>query len=81
MAGALIALAAPVALVFDRAGIAKGAFQGISYGVLPHAALGLVLLTWQLQRDPGRLGRIDGLLFAVLSYIIWFVAVPYYHLL
>jgi hypothetical protein len=52
---------------------------GIEYGVLPHAALLLWLLARQARRPP-RAQRIDRLMVAALTYVLWFVAVPLWHL-
>lgn len=79
LAGASVVIAAVLALVFERAAIAASAFSGIGYLVLPHAALCLGLLLFQSRHGSERLERIDGLLFATLSYMIWFVVVPYAH--
>ena len=79
MAQAATALAAAAAVVFEDEGWARGAFGGIGPVVLPHA-------TWQiarLQRHLGRgrpPGRIDGLMALSLSYVVWFVAFPLWHL-
>lgn len=81
LAGVSIVIAAVLALIFDRGGIAAGALVGISYFVLPHAALCLGLLLVRLRHGTEALQRIDGLLLATLSYMIWFVVVPYHHLL
>ena len=76
---AFLALAAAAAVVFEDEGSARGAFGGIGLVVLPHAA-------WQvarLQRHLGRgrpPGRIDGLMALSLSYVVWFVAFPLWHL-
>lgn len=80
-AGSVI-VALLLAVVFDRQRLAGGAFGGISYFAVPHAALCLVLLHRQWQRHADTpLARIDLLLVVTLSYMIWFVAVPFYHLL
>lgn len=81
MAGAAVVLAAIVALVFERAGYADGSLHGVSLFVLPHAALCLCFLLYQLHRGPERMQRIDGTLVVTLHYMVWFVAVPFYRLL
>lgn len=81
LAGAFILVAALFATVFDLAGVADGAFEGVRYAVWPHAALCLWLLLYYARRGAEQMHRIDGLLLAVLTYMVWFVAVPYYHLL
>lgn len=80
LAGASVIIAALLALIFDRAGVANGAFANISYFALPHAALSLGLLLVHARRGTERLQRIDALLFVMLNYMVWFVAVPYFHL-
>ena len=80
LAAASTVMAAVLALVFDRSGSAAGLFHGLSYFVLPHAALCLALLWIAYQRGAHRLQRIDGLMFVMLNYMVWFVAVPFYHL-
>ncbi|MEO6800984.1 MAG: NAD(P)H-dependent oxidoreductase [Rhodanobacter sp.] len=79
-AGAII-VSALLATGFDRSGVASGLYRDISYFVLPHAALCLFLIFRHVQ-GPQAAGsrRIDLLLVANLSYMIWFVAVPYCHL-
>ena len=52
---------------------------GIGYGALPHAVLLLWLLARQARRAP-RAQRIDGLMVAALAYVLWFVALPLWHL-
>lgn len=74
------AASALLASAYDVAGLAGGAFTGIGYFALPHAALALL---WLALKAPVRAatGRIDGLLLVSLTYILWFVAVPLYWLL
>lgn len=74
--------AAFLALLWTQLALAHGAYAGVIWFVLPHAALLGVLLYRHLQRDrAGAATRIDGLLTAALTYIIWFVAVPFYNLI
>lgn len=80
LAAASIVVAAALALVFDRTGTAAGLFDGLSYFVLPHAALSIALLWAAFLHGPHRLRRIDGLMFVMLNYMVWFVAIPFYHL-
>lgn len=80
-AGAVIVSAA-LATGFDQSGMVAGLYRNISYCVLPHAALCMILLYRHLRRGAAdQSGRVDLLLVANLSYMIWFVAVPLYHLL
>jgi 1,4-dihydroxy-2-naphthoate polyprenyltransferase len=73
------ALAAAGALGLERLPALTPLLGGIGYGVLPHALLLLLLLGRQARREP-RAERIDGLMVAALTYILWFVAVPLWHL-
>ena len=52
---------------------------GIGYGILPHAALLLLMLARQARRQP-QAERIDRLMLVALTYILWFVALPLWHL-
>lgn len=81
LAAAAVVVSTVLAVGFDRPGRIEGLYQAISYFVLPHAALCLFMLYRQAQRTRERAsGRIDPLLVVALSYMIWFVAVPFYHL-
>jgi 4-hydroxybenzoate polyprenyltransferase len=63
-AAALLALAAPAVVP---------AFGGLAWFALPHA----LLLAWLVVRRRGALhGRIDALLVASLTFMVWFVLVP-----
>jgi 1,4-dihydroxy-2-naphthoate polyprenyltransferase len=79
IAQATTVAAALAALLWQYGGVAAASFAGIAIVVVPHAAL----QTWLLERylRGGRPpGRIDGLMALSLLYIVWFVAVPLYHL-
>ena len=79
-AGAVI-VAAALAVGFERGGMPAGLYRGISFFVLPHAALCILMLVRNaLREDANASRRIDLLLVANLGYMIWFVAVPLYHL-
>ncbi|TWI54993.1 putative NADPH-quinone reductase [Pseudomonas duriflava] len=80
-AGGSVLISALLALLFDVTGIAEGLLSGSSYFILPHAALCLGLLLAYGRRGAEQLGRIDGLLIATLTYMIWLIGVPLYHLL
>ncbi len=74
-----VVLAALAAVLWgDWQGL-HGSYRGAAVWVLPHA----VLLLWLLRdyRRSATVGRIDGLLVAALSYILWFGLVPFYQLL
>ena len=73
------ALAAAAAIALARMPELAGAFAGIEYGVLPHAAILLLMLAAHVQDAAAR--RIDGLMMVALSYVLWFVAVPLVNLL
>jgi 4-hydroxybenzoate polyprenyltransferase len=80
IAQAITVLAALDALFWQYLGVAESSFGGIAILVVPHA----ILLTWLLERylrkaQPA--ARIDGLMALSLLYIVWFVAVPLYHLI
>jgi 1,4-dihydroxy-2-naphthoate octaprenyltransferase len=75
----LTLLAAISALVWQQLHLAQGAFSGAAYFILPHAAL-LVVLLYSYLEESRTSGRINGLLVAALSYIIWFGAIPFFQL-
>jgi putative NADPH-quinone reductase/1,4-dihydroxy-2-naphthoate octaprenyltransferase len=79
IAALCIVLAAAAALALQRGAAVGDLLAGIEYGVLPHAALLLWLLACQARRPP-RAQRIDRLMVAALTYVLWFVAVPLWHL-
>ena len=76
----LLAAAAPLAVMFikDQPAL-HGSFQGLLPWVLPHVFLlgFLIYRNWRQQRLGG---RIDGLMVASLTYIIWFGLIPLLHL-
>jgi 1,4-dihydroxy-2-naphthoate octaprenyltransferase len=79
IAQAVTVLAALTALLWQYRGVAQSSFGGIAVVVVPHA----LLLTWLLERHLRKAqpaGRIDALMALALLYIVWFVAVPLYHL-
>jgi 1,4-dihydroxy-2-naphthoate polyprenyltransferase len=79
IAQAITVLAALAALFWQYLGVAKSSFGGIAILVVPHA----ILLTWLLERYLRKArpaARIDGLMALSLLYMVWFVAVPIYHL-
>ncbi|MCL7944695.1 prenyltransferase [Marinobacter sp. ATCH36] len=70
-----VLLSSVAALAWDVWGLAGGAYTGIAWLVVPHAAL----LTWLLYRHVQidcAPGRIDGLMVASLGYVVWFGLVP-----
>ena len=75
----LTVLAAVTALAWEDRGVAASSFDGIGIVAVPHA----LLLAWLLERhlkSARPVARIDGLMALALLYIVWFVAVPLYHL-
>ena len=79
LAGATAVLAAAAALALQATAAFGDAFAGIHYGVVPHAAL-LLLLLGRHAREGLGVRRIDGLMTVALAYTVWFVAVPLLHL-
>lgn len=72
-------LAAGAALTWQIMNLVGGAFAGIAYVVIPHAAL----LSWLLLKriESGKPpGRIDGLMAASLTYVLWFGLFPLFRL-
>lgn len=70
-----VVLSTAAALTWQVWGLAGGAYSGIAWLVVPHAAL----LTWILSRHirtDRAPGRIDGLMIASLVYVVWFGLVP-----
>ncbi len=83
LAAAAIVAATSLAVAFDRTGIGGGVFNGLTYFAVPHAAACLLLLNalWQrMENNGGTVERINGTLFVTLNFMVWFVAVPFYHL-
>jgi 1,4-dihydroxy-2-naphthoate polyprenyltransferase len=73
-------LAAAAATLLTQVPAAARAFAGIEYGVLPHAAVLLVMLAAYGRQNAGA-RRIDGLMIVALSYILWFALIPLLNLL
>ncbi|MDO9387327.1 MAG: NAD(P)H-dependent oxidoreductase [Thiobacillus sp.] len=72
-------LAGGAGLLAQIMNLAGGAFEGIAFVVIPHAAL----LSWLLAKriESGKpAGRIDGLMAASLTYILWFGLFPLFRL-
>ena len=72
-------LAGGAGLISQMMNLAGGAFEGIAYAVIPHAAL----LWWLLAKriESGKpAGRIDGLMAASLTYVLWFGLFPLFRL-
>jgi 1,4-dihydroxy-2-naphthoate polyprenyltransferase len=73
-------LAAAAATLLTQVPATARAFAGIEYGVLPHAALLLVMLAAYRRQNAGA-RRIDRLMMVALSYILWFALIPLLNLL
>lgn len=79
LAIAFTLLAAGAGLAWQIMNMGEGAFAGIAYVVIPHAAL----LSWLLLKriEAGKpSGRIDGLMLASLTYVLWFGLFPVFRL-
>jgi 1,4-dihydroxy-2-naphthoate octaprenyltransferase len=72
-------VSAALAVAWQVMEVAGGAFAGIAFGVVPHAALLVHRLAARL-RSGKPAGRIDGLMVAALSYVLWFGLVPLFRL-
>ncbi len=72
-------LAAAAALTGQAMHLAGGAFAGIAYVVIPHAAWLSWLLLKRIEsaKPPG---RIDGLMAASLTFVLWFGLFPLFNL-
>jgi 1,4-dihydroxy-2-naphthoate polyprenyltransferase len=79
LAGSCAVLASAAALVLLWTTPVGGLLAGIEYLAPLHATLLLILLARQAPRADS-LARIDGLMVAALSYMLWFVVVPLRHL-
>jgi 1,4-dihydroxy-2-naphthoate octaprenyltransferase len=72
-------LAVGVVLIFTSIPVLPGEFENLIWPILPHAGLLTVLIGRYLKRMPAP-ARIDGLLVAALTYLIWFALIPFLHL-
>lgn len=79
LASALTLSAATASVVWDRLGLADGAYAGIAYLTVPHALWLGWLLHRRIQSDAPA-GRIDSLMAAALTFILWFGIVPVFRL-
>ncbi len=75
LATAFTVLAAAAAVLWDLFGVANGAYAGIAYLAVPHA-LWLAWLLYRRIESAASPGRIDGLMAASLTFILWFGIVP-----
>lgn len=79
LAGALTLCATVASVLWDRLGLADGAYAGIAYLTVPHA----LWLGWLLHRriqSEAPAGRIDSLMASALAFILWFGIVPVFRL-
>jgi 1,4-dihydroxy-2-naphthoate octaprenyltransferase len=72
-------LAAIVALVFEFIQVLPGVFDYLLWPILPHAGL-LTMLLCRYLKTGAAASRIDGLLLASLTYLIWFALIPWLNL-
>lgn len=72
-------LAAGAVLLFHFFGVLPDLFRYLALPVLPHALWLSWLIRQYLHQDPVP-GRIDGLMVAALTYLIWFAGIPFLHL-
>jgi 1,4-dihydroxy-2-naphthoate polyprenyltransferase len=68
-------LAADMAVIWHETGLVGAAYSDAIYVVIPHAVLLLWMLTPYLRASVPS-GRINGLMLASLSYILWFGLIP-----
>jgi len=68
-------LSAVSTIVFALLSILPGTFNGILYGVIPHAAF-LIILLLRYIKDENPPVRIDSLMIASLTYLLWFALIP-----
>lgn len=80
LAAISVAAAAGLGLAFERMHVAGGAYEGVAGFVIAHATLALGLLWWYGHKPAQKLQRIDGLLVALLTYMLWFVLIPWINL-
>jgi 4-hydroxybenzoate polyprenyltransferase len=79
LALAFTLLASGAALLWQLMNLAGGAYAGIAYAVVPHGAW----LVWLLQRrmtSSQAPGRVDGLMAASLTFLLWFGLIPLWRL-
>lgn len=72
-------LAAGLILAFRLWHVLPEAFGNLVWAVIPHAGL-LTLLIWRYLGRVAAPSRIDGLLLASLTYLIWFALIPFLNL-
>ncbi|MDQ3059813.1 MAG: NAD(P)H-dependent oxidoreductase [Pseudomonadota bacterium] len=75
----LTLLAAGAALLWQVMGLTHGAYSGVAYAAIPHAAL-LAWLLYQRIKSRQPSGRVDGLMAASLTFLLWFGLIPLFRL-
>lgn len=73
------ALAAGAALVWQVMGLAAGAYAGAAYPAMAHGAL-LGWLVYRRIKSGQPPGRLDGLMAASLTFLLWFGLIPLFRL-
>ncbi|MGV3503471.1 MAG: NAD(P)H-dependent oxidoreductase [Adhaeribacter sp.] len=73
-------LAAGCVLLFQVFGVLPGLLGHLAWPALAHAGV-LSWLLWQYLHQASLPRRIDGLMVAALTYLIWFALVPFLHLI
>lgn len=68
-------LAALTAVTFKLFNIVPGAYGNMIYAVVPHAAF-LIVFIYHYIKNPSPSSRIDSLMIASLTYLIWFGLIP-----
>jgi 1,4-dihydroxy-2-naphthoate polyprenyltransferase len=81
LAALAVAIAAAAAVVVAQSETLGEMVALVPYAAVPHAALLLFLIGKRLGAGVTAAGRIDGLLVVSLSYMIWFVTLPLFHML
>lgn len=80
LAVAFTIISASSVIIFNVSGILPRIFNGILYAVIPHAAWLIFILRRHLKKK-NVYGRIDMLIVAALTYLVWFAVIPLINLL
>ena len=75
LAAAFTVLAAILLVLWKELEVVQGAYGNVIYGAVLHAILLLVLL-YKYHKKPEPQARIDLLMVASLTYLLWFVLIP-----
>lgn len=68
-------IAAVAGIVWQQLNVVPGAFGNSIYFVIPHAAI-LIFLLYRYKKHPSPSSRIDVLMVASLTYVLWFGIIP-----